>query len=640
MRYTLLYIAILISLQLSGQISLRNDTIKISEVIISGKKITREPAGFKSITIDTSVLRNYSHGTLAEILAVNSGIFIKSYGMGSVATPSFRGTGASHTQLAWNGINLNHPMLGQADLSLIPAGLIDDIHIYFGAASMVHNSGGIGGLINLESKSDWKDETIISINPGYGSFGHYTGLLKIKSGNDHFQSVTKAYLSSSENNFRYLNTEISSDPVWERRKNSQFFQQGYIQELYYRNKQNLASAKIWYQSAERNLPGSMLTQSNNSGEKQYDEALRALFNYDFSPNATDYFVTGALTHSRLNYANRLAGINSKNQSETLILKSGLEKTAAGNIKYKVVLQEELNVVKTTNYNGNALRNTASLSASAENSRSNRLGFSILVRETLDKNTFLIPDFSAGLQFRILKNSDHLLKANISRNTKIPTMNDLFWVPGGNKELKNEYAFMYELAYGMSANISSHLSVSYDLSLFRNSIMDMIQWSPGDYSYWTAANIKSVVSEGLESDMSLAYTGNNYSSSLSAGYSYTSASSKGSAGTYDSSVGKQLIYIPMHQANISCRFSSIHFYSTWGINMTGKRYTTVDNSKYLPGYILNNLSIGDKVNLKSFLLDLNFKIDNLFNVTYQTVAHYPLPGRYYSINLLIQKQITR
>ena len=73
------------------------------------------------------------------------------------------GTTASHTLIDWNGININSPMLGQSDLSLFPVGLIDDINIYFGGASMLLNNGGIGGTINLETAPVWKKETLISI---------------------------------------------------------------------------------------------------------------------------------------------------------------------------------------------------------------------------------------------------------------------------------------------------------------------------------------------------------------------------------------------------------------------------------------------------------------------------------------------
>ncbi len=640
MRNTLLYIAILFSFPLQGQITFLSDTINIKEVIISRKKTSQDQSGYKKIIIDSSILKNYSHGTLAELISENSPIFIKSYGMGGAASPSFRGTGATHTQIAWNSININHPMLGQADLSLIPAGLIDEIQIYYGGASMALTSGGIGGIINIKSIPLWKDQTAVSVNPGIGSFGQYSGLVNVKSGNINFQSVTKAYFHSSENNFRYLNNEISAIPVEETRKNNQVKQQGFIQELYYRKAKDVASARIWYQSANRNLPGSMLTQQVNAGEQQYDESLRTMLNYDFDRNRTDYFITGAYMMSRLNYSNRLAAIDSRNLSETLILKTGMQSKPDEHTKLNIVLNEELSVVISNNYAKNATRNTTSLTLSAERDIHNRFGTTLLVRETIDKDVFLIPDFSAGLQFRIMDQKEHFIKASISRNSKIPAINDLFWIPGGNPDLKNEYAFMYEVTYEMNKQISAPLTFRYDMSVFRNNIMDMIQWHPGENSYWTADNIKNVTTTGLESSLTAVYNAGDLTATFNAGYSFTRASTGRSAGNNDSSYGKQLIYTPEHQANGSLRVSYRNFYTSWLTNVTGKRYTTVDNSRYLQGYILNNLSTGIKINLKGNSIDVNFKVDNLFNQDYQTIAYYPLPSRFYSIKLLFQKLITR
>jgi iron complex outermembrane receptor protein len=615
--------------------SFQNDTIKIKEVIISRKKINSGPTGYKRITIDSLILKNYSHSTLADILAENSNIFIKSYGLGGTATPSFRGTGVSHTQIAWNGININQPMLGQSDLSLIPAGMVDDIGIYFGGASMVLNSGGIGGIINLETKPVWKKETVISINPGFGSFGRYTGLVKVKSGNIHFQTVTKFFLQSSENDFRYLNTEISSEPVWQTRTNSQVRQQGFIQELYYRRTKNVASARIWYQSANRNLPSTMLTQQPNSGEKQFDESLRTMLNYDVFKGRCDYFFTGAFMLSRLNYSNRLASIDSRNLSESLILKAGMEGRIGKFTELKIVLNEELSIIKSNNYDQNATRNTASVTASAERKGSDRFGTLILIREIFNNNTILIPDFSAGFQFQIMDHKDYFLKANVSRNSKIPTMNDMFWVPGGNPGLKNEYAFIYELTYEMKQKISAPMTFKYDLSVFRNTIKDMIQWHPGEYSYWTADNIQNVKTMGLESSFSLDYVKNSFKSRFSASYSFTKATTGGSNDINDISAGKQLMYIPENQANALFRLDFKNFYTSWVATFTGKRFITVANTKYLPEYSINNLSTGIKLSLKSASVDVNFNINNLLNVTYQSIAYYPLPGRSYFIKFLVQ-----
>ncbi|MBI5008667.1 MAG: Plug domain-containing protein, partial [Bacteroidia bacterium] len=169
---------LLISLPLTGQDSFFQDTVKINEVIISGKRTNEVLTGFKTVRIDSAILSGYTNESLADLLVENSELFVKSYGMGGSSTPSFRGTGASQTQLQWNNININNPMLGQADLSLVPAGLIDRVDISYGGSSISDGTGGIGGIINLENKPVWRNGAIVSLSPSVGSFGHYSGQIK------------------------------------------------------------------------------------------------------------------------------------------------------------------------------------------------------------------------------------------------------------------------------------------------------------------------------------------------------------------------------------------------------------------------------------------------------------------------------
>lgn len=633
MKYTLFYIVILISLPLNGQLSIEKDTFKIKEVIISGNKFNSEASGFKKKSIDSSILVDYNNRNLADMLSENTGIFIKSYGMGGTATPSFRGTGAGHTLVAWNGINIGSPMLGQTDFSLIQVGLIDDIQIYYGGASMIINDGGLGGAINLVTKPVWNKETLISLNTGIGSFGQYSGLMKVRAGNYNLQTVTKCYFQNSENNFRYLNKEEGPEPVWQTRTDNQLRIHGFIQELYFNNKKNITSAKIWYQNSDRNLPASMLTQPN-TGEKQFDESLTAMLNYDASKGRSNYSFTSAWIMNKLNYVNRLASIDSRNYSQILTAKASLENSIGVNTKLKIVLDAQSSEVKSNNYDHNTTRNTATLAVSADRNV-NRYGTSILFREILDKDHFLIPDFNAGAQFRLIDGKEYYFKASISRNSKIPSMNDMYWVPGGNPDLKNEYAFIYEISYEMKQNFSGPLKLIYNVSVFRYNIKDMIQWHPGVYSYWSADNIKKVNSKGVESSLSLDYTLNNLRTGVRADYSYTIAQAGGSNIENDVSSGKQLMYIPEHQANALLSFGYKIFYSSWMFNFTGKRYITVDNSKYLPGYILNNLNTGIKLSLKSTSIDINFEVRNFFNINYQSIAYYPLPGRSYMVKILFQ-----
>jgi len=348
LKINLLYIVFLFSMPLYGQMSFEADTIKINEVVVGRNIINGESAGYNKTLIDSSIMVNYSNRAIADILSENTGIFIKSYGMGGTATPSFRGTDASHTLVDWNGININSPMLGQTDLSLIPVGIMDDIQIYFGGASMLLNNGGIGGTINIETKPEWKKETLVSLNGATGSFGNYSGLMKVKTGNFKFQTVTKAYFQNCENNFRYLNSVIGSEPVWQTRTNSQVRQQGLLQEFYLNNSNNIVSARIWYESSDRNLPASLLTEPN-TGEKQFDESLRTMLNYDVFRGNSDFTFTGAWVMSRLNYFNRLASIDSRNLSDELTLKANFGNRIGEYSKLKILIEDLSTVINSNNY---------------------------------------------------------------------------------------------------------------------------------------------------------------------------------------------------------------------------------------------------------------------------------------------------
>ena len=629
-------ILLLLSIPLNGQLSFEHDTIRIREVIITSQRIPFESMGFKKSTIDSSLISNYTHETLAELLMQHSNITIKSYGTGGSATPSFRGTGASHTRLTWNSISLNNPMLGQADLSLIPAGLIDEVNIFYGSSSMPAGAGGIGGMINLETKPVWRKETMLSFNPGSGSFGQYSGLLKARTGNINFQSVTRVYLQYAENNFRYLNRVSSAEPVWETRNNNQTLQKGFLQELYYRKTNNVLSARVWYQSADRNLPSSILIQQPDKNENQSDESVRTMINYDAYRGRAEYFLTGSFSASKLDYSNKLASIDSRNMSESVILKGGLINRPVEFIRTKVVLDNEFTFVKSENYGAEkAGRNVTSFTAMAELNSAGRVGATLLFREIMHGNKFLIPDFSTGLQIRITEGSDYFFKANFSRNSKLPSMNDLFWQPGGNPSLENESATTVEIIYEMEQALSPPLNCKFDISVYHNAINDMIQWRPGNYSYWIADNVKNVNTSGLESSASLNYTHNRISSSLNLSYAYTRATTTGSDILNDGSVGKQLIYVPENQANASLRFSYLNLYSSWISGFTGMRYTTADNTSYLPGYILNSFSTGYSLHHKGNSYNINLTADNIFNTSYETISYYPQPGRTYSIKLLVQ-----
>jgi vitamin B12 transporter len=625
---SLFFMAGLISLQLNGQLSFQNDTLKIQEVVITRKQISSDQPGFKFYMIDSLRLNDYPLYSLTEVLNETTPLFIKYYGSGGIATSSFRGTSAGHTQLTWNGININDPMLGQSDFSLIPSGMVDNVMISFGGASMDLGNGAIGGIINLENEPCWKKQTLIDAVTGAGSFEKYSGLVKVSTGSNHLQSVTKGYLNSSRNDFLFFDAGAIPDPIWKPRENNQILQKGFMQEFYLKKSQNVLSARFWYQSALRNLPGSTLY--GYSGEKQSDESLRSLVSYDFVDGKKEYFSTAAWMFTNLNYNSQLYSIDSRNKVNTFVLKGGMTTPVGEYSRLKIVFSDELNAIESNNYNKSTRLNNASVTLSAERKKGKRFGAVILLRETLDDKSFLLPDFSAGFEFRVIRGKEHFLKFNTSKNSKIPSMNDRFWNPGGNPDLKNEYAYSFEIGYKLDHQISPSVSLSSDLNYFNNYIRDMIQWRPGESYFWVADNIGSVNSSGSESSFSVKYLLNNLSVNLNAGYSYTRAReiNKGASET----TGKQLIYIPVNQANSSLYVAYKNFYTTWVTNFIGRIYTTADNSGFLQRYTINSFTSGMKFNYKENFINIRFKIENIFDTTYETIAYYPQPGRTYFLIL--------
>ena len=637
LRQFLFHIALLFSLSSFGQVTSIRDTIRINEIIVNGRHFL-SGYGNKMMYIDSSVLKDYNHDNISDVISENTPIFIKNYGSGGIATISLRGTGAEYTQLAWNGVNINSPMLGQTDLSLIPAGFIDDINVLCGGESLSLNSGGIGGIINIETKPTWKDETSLLANVSAGSFRRYSALLKVKTGNKEFQSSTKALFQSAENNFSYLNNFTSIDPVSEKRKNANVNQNSFMQELYFRGEKNVVSAKIWYQKEDRNIPVPIVDQQPDPGENQKDESLRTMINYNGYSGNTDYNASLSWFSEKLNYLNPLLSINSKNLTNTFNLKSSLATDINKKISVNITFNNEISVVNSVNYDGLITRNLAGITASARRIFGERVGITALIRQSIKDNTFLIPDFSTGLDYKLLHDKDYLIKINFSHNSRVPTLNDMYWKPGGNRYLKNEYSYTGEFSYEMNENITPSLSFSSQASLYLISIDNMIKWTPGNLGYWSPSNISKVNSYGAEGNVSLSYINDFFKIRFSAKYARNKAQTIKSQES-EEAVGKQIVYVPENLFNAGIRAEYKNYYLSWMDCFTGKRYTTADNSDHLPGYLLNNISAGVRIGSGRNLFDINLKADNLFNINYQVIAWYPMPRRsfYLTIVYLFNKQ---
>ena len=108
--------------------------------------------GIQRTTLDTTVLHQNVALSMSDILTQHSSLFIKSYGRATESTAEFRGTSPSHTQVLWNGLKINSPMLGTVDFSTIPSYFVDQASLLHGASSLVLTGGGLGGAVDLATQ--------------------------------------------------------------------------------------------------------------------------------------------------------------------------------------------------------------------------------------------------------------------------------------------------------------------------------------------------------------------------------------------------------------------------------------------------------------------------------------------------------
>lgn len=290
-------------------------TIAIESVDISGHRPMKE-IGVQRTELDTLVLRENITASLADALATGSTIFIKSYGRATLATASFRGTAPSHTQVTWNDMKVNSPMLGQVDFSLIPAYFIDDATIYHGASSVGVTGGGLGGAVTLATKAPAEQGLGLRYVQGIGSFATFDEFLHLTYGGARWSSSTRVLYSTSENDFRFRNynskefvTDDDGQIVGEyyplqRNRNGGFRDLHVMQELYYTTRGgDRFSLAAWYLDSHRGL--AMLTSDRNKSKQkqntQDERTLRAVAGWERLRNGLKLGARAGYTYTDLQY---------------------------------------------------------------------------------------------------------------------------------------------------------------------------------------------------------------------------------------------------------------------------------------------------------------------------------------------------
>ncbi len=624
-------------------------TIEMEEVVVRGTRSLRDIGIQKSI-LSEAVLKENLSASMAEVLAQNSTVFIKSSGRATLATASLRGTAPSHTSVSWNGIELGSPMLGMTDFSLIPSYFVDNSEVFYGASSVNSAGGGLGGAIVLSTTPQKGQQRGIQYVQNLASFSTHDEFLRVDWGSEQWHSTTRVLNSASKNDFPYVNYDKVGHPL-EYNTNCGYCDLHLLQELYWNNKRvGDISLKGWFTNSSRGIPRLTVDYRNDNLTKawQDENSLRAVAEWKRAFGGLRLSTSAGYNFNTLHYIYQFSkgggavdyGVDATSNTHHAFATTSAEWSIgnrlmlAANLKGSIFSVESQDVAPLVPTGYTAQRKEASSFLSARWKPTDWLGVAASLREEWRDGEWspLIP--ALFVDATLVPKLGLIVSGSITRNYHAPTLNDLYYVPGGNPSLRPEQGVSCDV--GVESKVErERWDFGAKVTLYQSDISDWIMWTPTIKGFWTPENIAAVRSRGVESRAKVAFKPNEESRiELNVIVAITSSTN---ADTESDSYGKQLPYIPLYSSSAGLRCE----WRDWELNYKwryySERYTTYSGTSYesgsVPAYSLSDVFVSRNFELKNKVrFKLRFEINNLFDTYYQSVLSRPMPPRNYAIGL--------
>ncbi len=617
----ILWAVLVLKVQLVWTQAVEPDSIiLLKEVKVEAFRFTHHQTGLQTTTFDSIQKQNYLHRNVAEILADESPIFIKSYGLGSLATTAFRGGSANHTAVLWNGISLSSPMNGQLDLSLVPVAAADELYIQHGAGSALFGSGAVAGVIHFANKPRFNQGLTIKGDASFGCFADYRQNLFLEVSQKKWVSSIQFLNATAQNNFPFTNI-YSTIETEKRQTHANLSNRAIINEnKWLIGKYSALSLNAWLQTTNRNLPPTMLQQQSLASQE--DNALRLHAEWTYQRGKFATYVRTAWLNEKLVFADALSEIHTTSRTQQLVSEAETKITLHPLHQINIGLHHTLATARNESFEQNPTQSRIALFAAYQfQTKNKKFQTRITGRAESMDNEFVPFTFSLGNNYKIFKWLT--ARASVSKVYRIPTMNDLYWTPGGNPNLLPESGYAQEGGLQIQFQQKS-TSFNSNLTLFNRNINNWIIWLPG-VSFWSPQNLMQVWSRGMETNNTFAYNHKKFRVALTLLTNYVLSENQQAKTQNDASIGRQLIYTPMYSGVAKVAVTYQTFIISYRHNYTGYRYTSTDNTQYLKPFDLGAIQASYRVQFKSYPGRIFFEINNIWNEEYQIMSNRPMPG---------------
>lgn len=644
------------------------EATRLDDITVTARRPMKD-IGIQKSDIDSVALKDNISLSIADVLTYNTSVFVKSSGRASLSTVAFRGTSPSHTSVIWNGLPLNSPMLGMTDFSTIPSYLIDKASLLHGSSSLSKTGGGLGGSVMLASSPDSGHGLHAQYVQGIGSYKTFDEFLRVSYGDSRWHFSTRAVFSSSANDYSYINRDkklniydddhriIGQYHPKEKNRLGAFRDFHILQEVYrIFGDGDRIGLNIWHTASRRDIPMLSTDYSESAGVKnrQRENTIRAVAQWRHPRSEWNMTVSAGYVHTWMGYD--YARETSPGLWSVLTRSRSKVDTFQGSADFNwwpaarwllsasfVALHHHVDsydhggtpASPSTGYRKGRAELNGSVTARWQ--PIDGIGISAMLREECFGSIVSAPVPALFADWNAIKaackDTDYTLivKASGSRNYRHPSLNDLYFMPGGNPDLKDENGLSYDFGIDAKAVRDGVFDLSMSATWFDSHISDWIIWLPTFKGFFSPRNVKTVHAYGVElkGSASLALQ-RGVRMDIGASYSWTPSVNEGDPmGDSDKSVGKQLPYVPLHSASATIRGEwrgwAIHY--KW--HLYSERFTMTSNASTLtgslPAYSLSNVTFEKSIRLDPADLQLKLAVNNLFDAEYLSVLSRPMPG---------------
>lgn len=612
-----------------------DSVLALPEVTVEAERgrLRSETAALRITTLGPGAIAATSARTVADLLEARTGLFIKRYGEGGLATVSLRGTNSNQTLVLVDGQRVADPQSGQVDLSLLPTVLLESVEVLHGANAARYGSDGIGGVVRLHTlqpTNDWRVRTTGRL----GAFGAQSAGAVASGGQGRVTGLVATEVSQSERDFPYTNDALFP-PRTQRRRGADRSLTTVFSKVRYDGPHHRLSVNGWYNDVERGLPGA--SNADPSGARQWDIHRRLLGDYQTTLGASLLSVDARAQQSELRY------VNPSNDTRTTARTQSYGTT--GRVQAPLDAHWSVEGGATLGYDAADLRGGVQ-----------RTRFGGFVQGTgaygrwqlrpalrLDRYqtargaenlTALSPRL--GVNVRPLRWDGLRLKGQVGRAFRAPTFSERFYLPGGNPDLTAERGWSAEAGAIVSGS-RPHAAGQLEVTAFATRIREQIVWFPSfvgpGVQAWSPSNVAEVVTRGVEfSARGTARLGDR--AHLNGEFYFTHTAAEDRSNPAIRAYGRQLPYVPKQQLKA---FAG----ATWGpvtLDLTGRlvseRFITTDESQALPPYQVLDARLAVTQPIGPVAVTLDVAVQNVLDTDYEIIRFYPMPPRHARLRLTI------